>query len=489
MQKELDIAIIGAGFAGIAAAIKLQEAGFGNFRIFEKTKGISGTWYDNSYPGAACDVPSHLYCYSFAPNPDWSRVYSPQGEIREYVENVVDRYNLSTRIQLQTEIIGADFDEKTQLWWLTARSGEKICARFVVWSVSFLGTPVIPDFNGLENFQGEVFHTARWDHSVDLAKKNVVIVGSAASALQIGPKIAPVVKSLTMFQRTANYVMPRDDRKYSAFEKWLFRRVPLINHMLRAWLDARQDKFFFRAMRPGSWVNRFIRKRSLNYLRRKIKDKSLRQKLTANIDVGCKRILISDDFYDMFCCKNVSLQTEGIAKFGSDYVETKAGTRVNADIVIMATGFAATEFMPGVQINGADGASLESWRKDLRALKGLMVRGFPNTFFMLGPNTGLGHSSMILMIESQLKYLIDIVTRLQPNQTVSPKAEAVASYNKQLQAELAQMVWATSCQSWYKRADGFIPTMWPRTTAAYRKMMSRVDWSELDVVDKPATIS
>lgn len=479
--QQLDFAIIGAGFSGIGAAIKIQEAGFKNFKVFEKTKGISGTWYDNDYPGAACDVPSHLYCYSFAPNPDWSRIYSPQSEIRSYVEAVVDQNNLRSHLQFETEIVSAEFNEQTALWTLKTAKNEKFLARFVVWSVSFLGTPAIPSFTGLDNFQGKVFHTARWDRSVDLSGKNVVIIGSAASALQIGPVIAPKVKSLTMFQRTANYVMPRGDRDYSGFEKWLFRQFPFFNRLLRSWLNARQDKFFFRAMKPGSWVNTIIRKRSLNYLKQKIKDPVLRKKLTANIDVGCKRILISDDFYDMFCRDNVNLQTDGIAEFGADYIETKAGERIKADVVVMATGFLATEFMPGVNMTGANGASLAKWRDDLRALKGLMVPDFPNTFFLLGPNTGLGHSSMILMIESQLKYLVDVVTGLKSGVTVAPKSDAVARYNKQLQLELSEMVWSTSCQSWYKRADGYIPTMWPRTTAAYQTMMSEVDWSELEV--------
>lgn len=482
-QQILDVAVIGAGFAGIGVAVKLRQAGIEHFQIFEKTNGISGTWYDNDYPGAACDVPSHLYCYSFAPNPNWSRIYSPQAEIRNYAEKVVDDHGLLPQIRFETEIVSAEFDQKAAHWQLTSHTGETIAARFVVWSVAFLGTPQIPDFAGLENFNGAVFHSARWDHSVDVTDKTVAIIGSAASALQIGPKIAPLVKSLTMFQRTANYVMPRDDRAYFGFEKALFRYLPFWNRLFRGLLFARHDKFFFHGMRPDSWVNKLMQQRSHAYLEQKISDPLLRENLRAEYTFGCKRLLISDDFYDMFCRDNVELQTDGIAKIGHDHIATKTGKQVAADVIIMATGFAATYFMPGIQISGTNGASLTKWRTDLRALKGLMAAGFPNTFFMLGPNTGLGHSSMILMIESQLQYLIEILTTLKPGQCVSPKLEAVIDYNQKIQTDLADKVWSTSCQSWYKRENGFIATMWPHSTKRYDKMMKKVDWSELDIVD------
>ncbi len=482
MQTEIvDVAIIGAGFAGIGAAVKLREAGIQNIRIFEKTDGISGTWHDNTYPGAACDVASHLYCYSFAPNPNWSRIYSPQSEIKAYVEGVVDRHQLRALIRFNSEITKADYDASTGRWDLITAKGDKINARFVLWSVAFLGQPTIPEFEGLQDFAGPVFHSARWDHSIDLMDKNVVVVGSAASALQLGPTIAPKVKSLTMFQRTANYVMQRDDRAYSSFEKFLFRRLPFWNRILRGALFLRHDNFFFYGMAPGSWINTIIRKRSLGYLKSKIKDPVLREKLTGKYQLGCKRILISDNFYDMFLRENVSLNTDGIAKFHKDAVQTKTGEKIPADIVVMATGFAATEFMPGIEMNGVDGANLEQWRGDLRALKGLLVAGFPNAFFLLGPNTGLGHSSMILMIESQLRYINQAITTLRGDETLAPKPAAVKAYNQQIQSELATSIWATSCQSWYKRADGFIPTMWPRSTKAYDKMMRKVNWDELDV--------
>ncbi|PHR54718.1 MAG: hypothetical protein COA47_15065 [Robiginitomaculum sp.] len=480
-NQQLEVAIIGAGFAGVGAAVKLHEVGISDFAIFEKTDGISGTWHDNTYPGAACDVPSHLYCYSFAPNPNWSRVYSPQGEIKTYVESVVEKFGIKPSIQFNTEIVSASFNTKTKLWKLKSANGDEIIARFVVWSVAFLGNPQIPEFAGLDSFKGPMFHSARWDHSVDLHDKNVVIIGSAASALQIGPTIAPQVKSLTMFQRTASFVMPRKDRKYSKLEKWLFRNLPGWNWLLRFRLFTTHDQFVFRAMRPGSWVNKLMHKRSTDYLKDKIKDPDLRRKLTANFEFGCKRLLISDDFYGMFCRDNVQLNTDGISKITPTGVKTGTGELVKADVLIMATGFTATEFMPHIEITGINGANLSKWRKDLRALKGLMVDGFPNSFFMLGPNTGLGHSSMILMIESQLKYLIEAITSLKSGQTIVPKPEAVATYNVQIQSELVDSIWATSCVSWYKRDDGFIPTMWPRSTGAYDKMMAAVDWSELDV--------
>ncbi|VAV89075.1 Cyclohexanone monooxygenase [hydrothermal vent metagenome] len=480
-KKILDVAIIGAGFAGIGAAVKLRQAGIKNVQVFEKTDGIGGTWYDNTYPGAACDVPSHLYCYSFAPNPAWSRVYSPQAEIQSYIERVVDQFQLRPLIRLQTQIIAASFDGANKIWLLQTKTGEQVRARFVVWSVAFLGTPQIPDFPDLAKFEGPVFHSARWDHQVDLAGKNVVIVGSAASALQIGPVIAPQVKSLTMFQRTANYVMQRDDRNYSNFTKTMFRYLPFTNRVLRWLYQMRHDKLFFQGLQPGNWMNRLMRKRSLAYLSSKISDPELRAKLTGDYELGCKRILISDDFYDMFLRDNVQLLTDGIARFDKSAIHTKTGQTIAADVVIMATGFAATSIMPDIQITGIDGQDMQQWRKHSQALKGLLIEGFPNSFFMLGPNTGLGHSSMILMIESQLKYMLAAIKAIKPGQTITPKAEAVQAYNQQIQAELATKVWATSCKSWYKQENGFNSTMWPRSTSAYEKMMKTVDWDELDI--------
>lgn len=480
--QPLTALVIGAGFAGIAAAIKLRAAGIDDFIIAEKTGGLSGTWYDNAYPGAACDVPSHLYSYSFAPNPNWSRRFSPAGEIREYVEDVVKDYDLEKHIRPHTEILSAEFDETTALWHAKTKSGEIITARFLIASVAILGTPKLPDIDGMKDFKGKQFHSARWDKSVDLKGKRIAVIGSAASTIQIAPAIAKVGAEISIFQRTPNWIIPRADRAYAGFEKSMFARLPFTMKLVRLAMYLYLEFVFYRVFKNQGWINKHLT-RGANKLRAsKIKDPELRRKLTPDYPIGCKRVLLSDDYYDTINRDNVDLITDGIERITKDGVKLISGRDVDVDIIAYATGFHATEFLPHLDLTGAGGAKLADWRKNPKAHKGLVIPDMPNAFFLLGPNTGLGHASMILMIEAQIPYMVELMQAVPDGQYFTVKPDVVKAYNERIQARLKTSIWATSCQSWYKTEDGSIPTLWPYPTYTYKNMMRRVDMDEYDIL-------
>lgn len=481
-KSPLTALIIGAGFSGICAAIKLKQAGIDDILIVEKTNGISGTWHDNSYPGAACDVPSHLYSFSFAPNPNWSRRFSPAAEIEAYTEKVVDDFGLRGHIQNNTEIISAKFDKNTALWHATDQNGNVIKARFMIASVAILGTPQMPTINGIDNFNGPAFHSARWDHNVSTDGKRVAIIGSAASALQIIPQIAKTAAHVDLFQRTANYVIPRRDRAYTRVEKFIFRTLPWTMKFPRLSIYAYLDYLFHRNFKQGSFINKYLMKMSAKYRKKQILDASLREALTPDYPMGCKRVLLSDDFYETLQRENVSVVTDAIEKITATGVKTNKGSH-GADIMVFATGFSATSFLTGIEMEGINGGTLKAWRKNPKALRGLVIENMPNAFYLLGPNTGLGHSSMILMIEAQVKYMVKAMQAVPEGKYLNVKPEAMRAYNEDLQKHLAKSIWATGCTSWYKTADGSIPTMWPHQTSNFAKMMQEFDMEEYDLVE------
>ena len=474
--------IIGAGFSGICAAIKLKQAGIDDILIVEKTSGISGTWHDNSYPGAACDVPSHLYSFSFAPNPNWSRRFSPASEIEAYTEKVVDGFDLRKHIQNNTEIISAKFDKASALWHATTQNGEAIKARFIIASVAILGTPQMPDIDNIDKFNGPAFHSARWDHSATWEGKRIAIIGSAASALQIIPQIAKTAAHVDLFQRTANYVIPRRDRAYTKLEKAIFRTFPWAMKMTRFSIYAYLDYLFHKNFKQGSFINKHLTKMSVRYRKKQITDPKLLETLTPNYPMGCKRVLLSDDFYQTLQRENVSVITDNIERITTTGVQTDGEVRT-ADIIVFATGFSATSFLTGIEMDGIEGATLKAWRKNPKALRGLVVENMPNAFYLLGPNTGLGHSSMILMIEAQVKYMVKAMQSVPEGNYLSVKSEAMQAYNEDIQKHLAKSIWATGCTSWYKTEDGSIPTMWPHQTKTFAKMMQKFDMGEYDLVE------
>ncbi len=480
----LDVAIIGAGFSGICMGVKLRAAGMTNFKIFEKTGGVSGTWSDNTYPGAACDVPSHLYCYSFEPNPSWSRAFSPQPEIQAYAERCVDKYGIRPHIQNHTEICLASFSEQKGAWLLTDSNGRNYRARCVVNGVGGLNQPYIPDIPGLDKFEGTWFHSARWNHEYDLTGKRVAVIGSAASAIQIVPNIAHDVERLFLFQRTANYIVPRKDRVYSPRQKRIFRSFPFTLRLLRWWVFWRLN-MHYPLFRQNSWLGDRAGKIALRDMRRKITDPKLHEKLTPKYPIGCKRILLSDDFYPALNRDNVDLVTEGVNAITKDGVKLDDGSVKHVDAIILATGFKAFDFLHSLDFVGlADRRLSQAWEHGKEAHRGVAVAGFPNLFFLLGPNTALGHNSIIFMIEQQVNYIVKCIRKLGRNTYIDAKPSPMHAYNERIQQAFKNTVWTADCPSWYKAPDGRIPTLWPYNTVRYWRWMFKPKWSEYEI--KPA---
>ncbi|PHR56981.1 MAG: 4-hydroxyacetophenone monooxygenase [Robiginitomaculum sp.] len=473
--------IIGAGFAGVCSAIKLRAAGIDDFIIVEKTGGISGTWFDNAYPGAACDVPSHLYSFSFAPNPNWSRKFSSAPEIRAYVEKTVEDFDIKKHIHHNTEITSARFDKTQGHWVVKSKTGEIFKARFLMTSVAILGTPQMPDIAGIDTFTGTSFHTARWPKALDIRGKKIAVIGSAASALQIIPEIAKTAAKVCVFQRTANFVIPRHDRRYHKFEKLLFRIFPWTMKLPRFAIFARSDYVFFHNFKSGSYINKKLTKHAHAYRNKTVSDPALNEVLTPNYTMGCKRVLLSDNYFQALQQDNVDVITTPIEKITPRGVAT-SNSNIDVDIIVYATGFKTSTYLPNLEITGIHGATLAAWRKQPQALRGLVIDNMPNAFFLLGPNTNLGHSSMILMIEAQVKYMVQCVQAVPTNTYFSVKADAVRIYNEDIQKHLAKSVWATGCVSWYKLPDGSIPTMWPHQTSTFTKMMRKFESAEYDFI-------
>ena len=471
------IAIIGSGFSGLCLAIQLKKAGIDSFTIFEKADRLGGTWRDNTYPGAACDVPSFSYCFSFEQKRDWSRKWSPQEEIRDYMDHCARKYDLLHHIRFATEIAGARFDEGEGVWHLRTVSGEEVAAEVLVSAVGQLNRPLIPDIPGLDCFQGARFHSARWRHDCDLTGKRVAVIGNAASAIQFIPQIAPRVGHLSIFQRSANWMLPRGDRAYRAWEKWCFTHVPLLARLYRwkIWLQLEMRFPLFRRNRFLAWGVRRMAEKSLGEL---VADPRLRPVLLPDYPVGGKRILISDDYYQTFTRKNVELVTSRIDHLTENAVVTRDGAAHPADVVILATGFQSTAFLAPMHIEGPGGRSLTAeWADGAHAYRGITVAGFPNFFMMYGPNTNLGHNSIIFMLESQTRYILGgirtLIARNLRYLDVDP--EVMRAYDERVQAELADTVWAATGKSWYKTDAGRITNNWSGSTLRYWWTTRRFD--------------
>lgn len=483
----VDVAIIGAGFAGLGAAVRLKQRGDTSFVVFERAAEVGGTWRDNVYPGCACDVPSHLYSLSFAPNPNWSRMYSSQPEILAYLKNVVETYGLASSIRYNSEIVRVEFSETAGCWTLTDRSGQSVTARMVVAGIGPLNQPKLPGFPGLERFEGRQFHSADWDGNYDLTGKRVAVIGTGASAIQIVPAIAPVVSQLTVFQRTAPWVAPRLDFAMSARRQRLFRRVPLLRQAYRAFI------YWFNELRGLSFfgyetLNKLGTKESLRHIDAQIPDPELRRKVTPNYKLGCKRVLVSDDYYPALTRPNVELVTDGVAEVGASSIVDKAGVERPVDAIIFGTGFVAADIFRELNVVGLGGRNLlDEWRvTGAQAHYGMTVSGFPNLLFLLGPNSGLGHNSVVHMIESQLNYLmsyLDGLKRGSPNAYFDLKPEAQQTYNDRIQQQLTGTVWASGCQSWYMNAQGRNTTLWPGLTVSYRRQTRRINPAEYTLLE------
>lgn len=466
---DLPIAIIGAGFSGVCMAIQLKKAGIDSFTLLEAADDVGGTWRDNTYPGCACDVPSHLYSYSFEPNPRWSRVYGEQPEIWGYLRRCIDRYGLRPHLRFNTEVTRATFDEPSGAWRLETAGGEAITARVVVSGTGPLSRPSIPDLPGLARFQGKTFHSARWDHAYDLRGKRVAVVGTGASAIQFVPQIARDVERLHLFQRTPPWVLPKLDRPITEREKRIFERLPPVEKLYRYllyWLMELRGVGFVKEPR----VLRFLERFAHQHIREKIEDPELRRLVTPDYRMGCKRVLISNDYYPALNRPNVEVITSGIAGIDERAVISRDGVRREVDAIILGTGFDVAGLLAPMRVHGLEGKELtETWRSGAEAYYGLAVSGFPNLFLLLGPNSGLGHNSIIFMIEAQVHYIMDCLRLMREKDLryldVLPGAQR--EHNDQIQSRMGETIWKTGCQSWYLDERGRNFTLWPGFTVEY----------------------
>jgi cyclohexanone monooxygenase len=475
--RQVDHLIVGAGFAGLCTAIKLEEDGERSFAVLEKGSDVGGTWRDNTYPGATCDVPSQLYSYSFAPH-DWPRSYSQQPDIQAYIKKVAAESGTLDRFHFDTPVEEAAWDESAQRWTVRTPTDTWVSKTLVVGSGG-LSEPRLPEIEGLETFQGEVFHSARWNHDVDLTGKRVAVIGTGASAIQIVPELQKVVARLDVYQRTAPWIIPRNDRVYSGAERAALKRLPGLRRLYRTGLYWGHEAFVPAFTLYPKMAKPAVMQATAN-INKGIKDPALRAKVTPDFMLGCKRVLRSNEWYPALASDNVDLVTDPIAKVTGNAVVTADGTEREIDVLVVATGFYTTELPITEHIAGRDGQTLAArWREHgMTAYKGTTVPGFPNLFLVVGPNTGQGHTSMIFIIESQVAYVRDALRRMRSHDlaTVEPRQEATDRFNRSLQRRMKHTVWTTGgCQSWYLDAHGRNTTLWPRSTADFRRRLSSFD--------------
>jgi cation diffusion facilitator CzcD-associated flavoprotein CzcO len=484
MGSPLSMLIVGAGFGGIGAAIHRRTSGDDNFLLIEQEGGVGGTWWANRYPGAACDIPSHLYSYSFAPNPNWTRSYPGQREIEAYLNDCTQRFGLLPRLRLHTRLSYLHWDEAQRLWharMLDAAGQEhELLARTVTLATGPLSRPATPAIEGLQRFRGPVMHTARWPDDFDASGRNIGVVGTGASAIQVVPQLARNARQLTVFQRSAPWILPRRDGAIGPFARWLYTHVPLARRAVRAAVYAQHELRAPAFVRHPRWL-KALEPLALHHMRRHVPAGPLRDALTPHYRMGCKRILIADDYYPTLTLPHVHLETSAIAEVEPHGVRLADGRAIALDALVTATGFDAAEPKPPCPVIGPQGRTLHAvWAAKPEAYLGTMVAGFPNLFTVIGPNTGLGHNSMVFVIESQLAFIDDAMRELKAHAWLTPTADAQERFNAELHARLPRTVWATGCTSWYRRADGRITTLWPGSTLEFRRRTRRVAASDFE---------
>lgn len=471
------IAIIGAGHGGLCFAIQLVRAGLRSFTIFEKADRLGGTWRDNTYPGAACDSPAFAYCFSFEQKTDWSRKWAPQSEILAYMEHCAAKYGLLPHIRFGAEIASARFDAAEAVWRLRTSAGEEHVADVLVCAVGQLNRPFVPALPGLSRFRGDLFHSARWNHAVGLEGRNVAVVGNAASAIQFVPVIAPLARRLTVFQRSANWMLPKFDREYSERERRRFARHPALARLYRWWIWL-SFELRWPVFRRNAFLSSRIQRLAERSMRAVVRDRALQDALVPDYPIGGKRILISDDYYPALNRANVEVVTAGLDHLEEHAVVAAGGRRIPADVVILATGFESTSFLAPMAIEGVSGRWLASeWKQGAHAYLGLTVAGFPNFFMLYGPNTNLGHNSILFMLECQTRYILDAIRQMVERDlaSIDVRQDVMDAYNARLQAELARTVWAATPRSWYKTEDGVITNNWSGPTIRYWWKTRRAD--------------
>ena len=484
-RADYEVVIVGTGFSGLGMAIKLKEAGLDDFVIFEKADAVAGTWRENTYPGCACDVPSHMYSFSFEPNPNWSEMYAPQEEIRGYLEHCTDKYGLRPHLRLGFRAVSAAWDEEAGLWRCVGEGPdgpEELTARFVVSGIGGLHVPAKPHLQGLESFEGPAFHSAEWDHSVDLRGKRVAVIGTGASAIQFVPAIADQVGHLDLYQRTAPWVLPKLDRPIPKAERRLYRRFPFLQRAYRRGLYWYLELVIYRGI-TGRRFGRLFERAGLKNLERQVSDPEKRRKLTPTYEFGCKRMLMSNSYYKALDQPHADVVTDPIAEVGPRSITTADGVTRQADVIIYGTGFDTQAMASSVELVGLGGQKLaEKWQaQGIQAHRGTMIAGFPNLFFLLGPNTGLGHNSVIFMIECQIRLVMQAITEARRRDaSVAPAERAQESYNSRVQSDLGGAVWSRGCKSWYLDAAGRNITLWPGETFRFYEETRKLDPAEYE---------
>jgi len=475
LPEHVRFAIAGSGFAGIGAGIKLGQAGIEDFVILERASDVGGTWRDNTYPGCACDVPSHLYSFSFEPNPRWSRTFSPQPEIWDYLRHCSTKYGIDPHVLFNHTVTEAAWDDEAEVWRIETDQGS-LTADFFISGVGALSEPKLPDIPGIESFEGRMFHSAQWDHDYDLTDKRVAVIGTGASSIQFVPKIQPQVKELHLYQRSAPWIMPQRDRDLTTLEQRFYKLFPPAQLAMRAAIYWMRELFVLGFMHPrkGSPGERISRR----HLHSQVKDPELRRKLTPHYRMGCKRVLISDNYYPALQQPNVDVVTDAIAEITPHSIVTADGTEREIDALILGTGFYVTDMPVANYVRGRGGKTMaELWQGSPQAYLGTTVNGFPNLFFLVGPNTGLGHNSMIFMIETQTRYLAQCIALRDKAgaRSIGVPQQVQDEFNAELTKRSRHTVWASGCHSWYIDKFGNNRVLWPASTVNFWRRTRRVD--------------
>ena len=477
--REAELVIIGAGFGGLAAGIRAIQSGFKDVLLLERSGDVGGVWRDNSYPGCACDVQSHLYSLSFAPNPAWSHDYSKQPEIHGYLRRCAHDFGLTSRIHYHTEVQRLEWHEGSAQWLLQTNHGE-YRARWVILAMGSLSDPLIPDIEGQERFAGLAFHSAQWPDNVDLQGKRVAVIGTGASAIQFIPAIQPIVKHMTVFQRTPAWVMPRHDGAIPSWQKRLYAKLPLLQKAARARIYVQREAMAFGFRHPP--IMRLAQKAALKHLHAAIQDPELRSKLTPNYTLGCKRILLSNTYYPALAQSNVDVVTEGVRRITPAGIVDQQGVERPFDVIIYGAGFKVKDLPYSHFVHGNNGVTLaQAWGGSPKALAGTSVHGFPNLFLLHGPNVGLGHTSVIYMLEAQVEHAIDVIRKAKARSKtiVEARADAQRQFTDWLDRKMKGTVWtAGGCNSWYLDDTGRNSALWPTYTFAFRSRVVRARENE-----------
>jgi cation diffusion facilitator CzcD-associated flavoprotein CzcO len=475
-SRSRSIAVVGGGFGGVGASVMLRRAGYEDITVFERGERVGGVWHHNTYPGAACDVPSHLYEFSFEPNPRWSRRYAPQAEIQAYLEDVARRHGVLDRIRTGTEVQSARWDDERSRWVLQTSAGPHE-TEVLVTACGQLSVPRVPPIPGLESFDGPVFHTGQWRHDVQLAGKRVAVVGTGCSAIQTVPAIQPIVERVDVYQRSPGWTFPKSDFAYKERTKRLFERFPVLQRLDRAAVFAFME-LGAAAMTSHRWLLAPFRAAGRLQIKRAIDDPELRRKVTPSDEVGCKRIMLTDEWYPTLTKPNVELVTDRIEEVTANGIRTADGTERPADVLVLATGFKAHGFTAPMEIVGAGGRTLaDEWAEVPRAYLGMSVPGFPNMFLLYGPNTNGGTGSVIYTIEAGVNHVIAALGELDRAHArrIEVRRHTAEQFDRELRAALAKSVWHTGCTSWYVDENGNDPNQWPWLWSAYRRRASRLE--------------